>query len=95
CAVEVRREVRYFKLVNSTLIRERLNRDSKPFVLRLTHGTPVRVADPDFAAVSPGPVIVIDEATEAQTHIDPLHVVGIEELPKKHKTNGKHSRYIL
>lgn len=78
--------------MNSNLIRERLNRDTKPFVFRLSDGTRVPVAHPDFVAVSPGMVIVIDEATEAQTHIDPLHVVAIEELPKKPRTNGKHSR---
>jgi hypothetical protein len=34
-------------------------------------------------------VVVIDAKTEAQTHIDPLHIVAIEE--KRHsKANGKH-----
>ena len=75
--------------MNSNLIRERLNRDNKPFVFRLSDGTRVPVAHPDFAAVSPGLVVVIDAKTERQTHIDPLHVVAIEE--KHHaKTNGKH-----
>jgi len=75
--------------MNSNLIRERLNRDMAPFVFRLSDGTRVPVAHPDFVAVSPGQVVVIDAKTEGVTRIDPLHVVAIEE--KKHKANGKHS----
>ena len=75
--------------MNSNLIRERLNPDTKPFVFRLSDGTRVPVAHPDFVAVSPGQVFVIDSKTEALTYIDPLHIVAIEE--KRHsKANGKH-----
>lgn len=75
--------------MNSNLIRERLNRDTRPFVFRLSDDSRVPVAHPDFVAVAPGIVIVIDAKTQAQTHIDPLHVVAIEE--KRHtKSNGKH-----
>jgi len=90
CPIEVHAGIRYFNTVNSNLIRERLNRDTKPFVLRLSDGTRVPVAHPDFAAVSPGQVAVIDAKTEGVTLIDPLHVVAIEE--KKNRTNDKHSR---
>ncbi len=89
CPVEVRPGIRYFRMVNSNLIRERLNRDTKPFVFRLSDGTRVPVAHPDFIAVSPGQVVVIDAKTEGVTRIDPLPVVAIEE--KKNRTNGKHS----
>ena len=75
--------------MNSNLIRERLNGDTEPFVFRLSDGTRVPVAHPDFVAASPGQVVVIDAKTEGITRIDPLHVVAIEE--KKVKTNGKHS----
>ena len=76
--------------MNSNLIRERLNRDTKPFVFRLSDGTRVPVAHPDFVAVAPGIVVVIDSKTQAQTHIEPLHVVAIEEK-RSTKSNGKHS----
>jgi hypothetical protein len=89
CPIEVRYRIRYFERVNSNLIRERLNRDTNPFVLRLSDGTRVPVAHPDFAAVAPGQVVVIDAKTGGVTRIDPLHVVAIEE--KKSKTNGRHS----
>ena len=75
--------------MNSNLIRERLNRDTKPFVFRLSDGARVPVAHPDFVAVAPGIVVVIDSKTRAQTHIDPLHVFAIEEKQST-KSNGKH-----
>ncbi len=77
--------------MNTNLIRDRLNRNSNPFLLRLSDGTRVHVAHPDFAAASPGQIAVIDPKTEALTLIDPLHVVAIEEL-KRSRPNGKRSR---
>jgi hypothetical protein len=78
--------------MNTQLIRERLNRDTDPFVLRLSDGTRVKVAHPDFVAVSPGQIFVIDAKSEAVTRVDPLHVVAIEERsPKKPKARGRRS----
>ena len=79
--------------MNSNLIRERWHRDTKPFVFRLSDGMRVPVAHPDFVAMVPGQIIVIDPKTTVITRIDPLHVVAIEEREKrKRKTNGKHTR---
>ena len=75
--------------MNSQLIRERLNRNAKPFLFRLSDGSRVKVAHPDFVAVAPGKVIVINAKTQGVEEIDPLHVVAIEE-PGPAKTNGKH-----
>ena len=78
--------------MNANLIRERLHRDTKPFVLRLSGGTRVSVAHPDFAAVTPSLIVVIGK-NYSVTSIDPLHVVALEETPaRKSKSNGKHSR---
>jgi hypothetical protein len=66
--------------MNPALIRQRLNSDPYPFVLRLSDGTRVMVMHPDFVAVSPGQVLVI-APDESVTKIDPLHVVAIEESP--------------
>jgi hypothetical protein len=75
--------------MNTNLIRERLHRDTKPFVFRLSDGSRVPVAHPDFAAVTPGLIVVIGKKYSVM-NIDPLHVVAIEELPpKKSKSNGK------
>jgi hypothetical protein len=77
--------------LTSKLISQRLNSDSGPFVFRLSDGTRVPVAHPDFVAVSPGQVLVIG-ANESVTKIDPLHVVAIEEAPPKKRSNGKRAR---
>lgn len=77
--------------MNSKLIRERINTTPTPFVFRLSDGTRVPVIHPDFVAVSPGQVLVIAR-NESVTKIDPLHVVAIEELPPKKRSNGQRSR---
>jgi hypothetical protein len=75
--------------MSTKLIRERLHRDTRPFVFRLSDGTRVPVAHPDFAAVTPGLIVVVGKKYSV-TNIDPLHVVAIEELPpKKSRSNGK------
>jgi hypothetical protein len=76
--------------MNSKLISERINTTTTPFVFRLSDGTRVRVVHPDFVAVSPGQIVVIGE-DEGLTRVDPLHVVAIEELPPKKRSNGKRS----
>jgi len=68
--------------MNSTLIRQRVNSDPSPFVLRLSEGTRVSVMHADFVAVSPGQVLVIGP-DESVTKIDPLHVAAIEEAPPR------------
>jgi hypothetical protein len=79
--------------MNTQLIRQRLDRDTGPCVLRLSDGTRVLVAHPDFVALSPGQIVVIDPKTEGLTRVDPLHVVAIEEPPpQKSKPTGKRSR---
>jgi hypothetical protein len=77
--------------MHSTLIRQRINNSSAPFVIRLSDGTRVSVLHPDFVAVSPGQILVIAK-NEAVTKIDPLHVVAIEKAPPKKRTNGKGSK---
>jgi len=78
--------------MNTRLIRQRLDQDIRPCVLRLSDGTRVPVAHPDFVALSPGQIVVIDPKTEGLTRIDPLHVVAIEEPPpEKSKPAGKRS----
>jgi hypothetical protein len=78
--------------MNTSLIRQRLHRDTKPFVLRLSDGTRVPVAHPDFAAVTPGLIVVVAR-NYSVTSIDPLHVVAIEEAPpKRSRSNGRGPR---
>ncbi|NJM54909.1 MAG: hypothetical protein HC841_02375 [Verrucomicrobiae bacterium] len=78
--------------MNSQLIRKRLE-STDPFFFRLSDGTRVFAAHPDFVAVSPGQIVVIDPKTEGITRVDPLHVVAVEEAPpKRPKAGGKSSR---
>ena len=68
--------------MNSTLISQRINSDTSPFILRLGDGSRVAVLHSDFIAVSPSQVLVIGP-DESVTKIDPLHVVAIEEAPPR------------
>jgi hypothetical protein len=77
--------------MNSRLISQRINSDPTPFVFRLSDGTRVPVAHPDFVAVSPGQVVVIGK-DESLTEIDFLQVVAIEESPLKKRANGRRER---
>jgi hypothetical protein len=74
--------------MNSQLIRERVNSTPAPFVFRLSDGTRVPVIHSDFVAVSPGQVVVIGK-DEGVTRVDPLHVVVIEEMRPKKRSNGR------
>ncbi len=67
--------------MNSQLIRDRWHRDTKPFVFRLSGGTRVPVARPDFMWMPPGVGLIIAFSKRGQeTRIDPLHVVAIEDV---------------
>lgn len=78
--------------MNSNRIRERWQQDTRPFTLRLSDGSRVPVAHPDFMMMPPGAgLIVVYGRRGGITQIDPLHVVAIEDTPvKKSKANGKH-----
>ena len=84
--LEIKPAIPYHAAMNTNLIRERLNRDARPFFLRLTMGPRVIVAHPDFAAVSPGQIAVMIQRRNLSC--DPLHVVAIEEVTRK-RPNGK------
>jgi len=78
--------------MNTQSIRDRLNSETAPCTLRLSDGSRVRIEHPDFAAVTPGLIVVIGKDYSI-TKIDPLHVVAIEEAgPKKSKSNGRRER---
>ncbi|MBI2946249.1 MAG: hypothetical protein HYY23_01280 [Verrucomicrobia bacterium] len=85
----IKRRIMGCAQMNSKLISQRINSDPSPFVIRLSDGTRVRVAHPDFVAVSPGQVLVIGR-NESVTKIDPLHIVTLEEpRRKKSRANGQ------
>jgi len=52
----------------------------RPFSLRLADGRELFIPHPDFIAVSPRLVVVINPQTEAVTTLEPLLIVSIESL---------------
>ena len=77
--------------MDSKLISKRVNTTPAPFVFGLSDGMRLPVAHPDLVAVSPGQVVVLGK-DEGITRIDPLHVVAIEELPPRKRSNGKSNK---
>jgi hypothetical protein len=63
-------------------IRKFLENGFKPFVLGLSDGRRFEVPAPDFIAISPRTVVVIDK-DELGVWINPLHIVTVEELTSK------------
>lgn len=58
----------------------------EPFTLCLTDGRKLPVHHPDFLAVTPNNRIIWEGQTEDEFAIAiPLHVVGIERLPRRRR----------
>lgn len=75
--------------VNVERIRERLKEDFSPFAVVTSSGYKYPVPHPDFLFLTSKVVIVADQRG-AVVHLDPLHVVGLEDI---HNTgNGKSRR---
>ena len=74
--------------METNLIRDRLHESTKPFVFRLSDGTRIPVVHPDFVAVAPGLVVVIDRKG-GLIRIDPMHIVAVEERKEKRSRQGK------
>ena len=61
------------------VLRDELHREPfRPFRLRLADGRELFVPHPDFVAVSPRRVVVIDPHDESMSIIEPLLIVSIE-----------------
>ena len=69
--------------MNIERIRRRIRNGFTPFTLHLSDGRSFSVPHPEFVAVGPNVVVVIDRQGDVNT-IDPLHIVSVEE-----KTFGK------
>jgi hypothetical protein len=66
-------------------IRERLSNGFEPFRLRLTDGQRIEVPHPDFIALGRHVIVVLDRNDVARK-IDVLHIVSIEDIPRRHKS---------
>lgn len=65
--------------MNVAAIQEALHRQPfRPFTLRLADGRQLAVPHPDFVAVSPRVVIVINSQDESFSILEPLLIVSME-----------------
>ena len=74
--------------MNTTIIRERLAQDTRPFRFRLSDGRTVPVPHPDFIAVGKRVIYVIGK-NDQTSRIDPGHIVSIDE-GVAHGNGAKH-----
>jgi len=75
--------------VNVELIRARLKEGFRPFALVMSSGHKYPVPHPEFVLLTPRTVVVAD-LRGYTVNLDPLHVVGIEDIPATR--NGKAKR---
>lgn len=61
------------------VVRDALHKQPfQPFILRLADGRSVYVAHPDFVAVSPRRVFVVNPVDESSSWLEPLLIVSID-----------------
>lgn len=78
--------------MNVDLIRRRLSSGFRPFTLVTSSGDRYPVPHPEFVLLTRRTVVVADEDGWT-THLDPLHVVAIEDISAKPgKGNGRSKR---
>jgi hypothetical protein len=75
--------------VNVELIRARLGNGFRPFAVVTSSGNKYPVPHPEFIMVTRRTVVVADHRGYAIV-LDPLHVVGLEDLPRSQ--NGRSRR---
>ena len=74
--------------MNVELLVERLRDGFRPFALRLSDGRAFRVPHPEFIAVSPLAVVVMDQRG-LPVHIDPAHIVSLDDVPAKRPPSAR------
>jgi len=76
--------------MNVQAIREAMQRQPfRPFSLRLADGRELHVPHPDFVAVSPRQVVVINPQNEALSILEPLLIVSVETRGDGQPTDGQ------
>jgi len=75
--------------MNIEHIRSRITADFRPFAVVTSSGNTYPVPHLDFLFLTQRTVIVADDRGYAM-HIDPLHIVGLEDIPER--KNGRTKR---
>jgi hypothetical protein len=70
--------------MNTDEIRKRLRNGFRPFRLCLSDGRKFAVPHPEFIAVGKKVVVVLDKDDFARI-IDALHIVSVDDLPKRRR----------
>jgi hypothetical protein len=68
--------------MNTDEIRKRLRNGFRPFVLCLSDGRKFKVPHPEFVLVGKRVVAIMDK-TDFVRIIDALHIVSVEDIPKR------------
>jgi hypothetical protein len=74
--------------MNVDQIRLRVREDFRPFALVTSSGHKYAVPHPDSLFLTQRTVIVAEQHGYA-TQIDPLHIVGIEDVPERRNGGGR------
>jgi hypothetical protein len=74
--------------VNVNEIRQRVTGGFKPFSVVTSSGDKYPVPHPEFLFLTPRRVVVSDQEGY-MTFLDPLHIVGLEDLPKGRNGHSK------
>jgi hypothetical protein len=75
--------------MNVELIRERLGPGFRPFAVVISSGHKFPVPHPEFILLARRAVVIADQRGYAIS-LDPLHIVGLEDLPATR--NGRYKR---
>ncbi len=75
--------------MNVELIRLRLKEGFRPFTIVMSSGNKYPVPHPEFVLVTSRKIVVADERGYT-TDLDPLHITGLDDLPKPR--NGQPKR---
>lgn len=74
--------------VNVEQIRERLQGAFRPFTIITSSGHKFPVPHPEFILITPR-VVVIANQEGYTVNVDPLHIVGLQEIPPRRKTRKR------
>jgi hypothetical protein len=67
-------------------VREAMHRQPfEPFEIRLADGCSLPIHHPDFVAVGRRRIVVVNEADDATSMIEPLLIVSIDTITKKRR----------
>ena len=77
--------------MNVELIRARLKDGFRPFAIVTSSGNKYAVPHPEFILITQRTVVIADQRGYAMV-LDPLYIVGLEDVPRKRNGRSKSGR---